>query len=306
MVKFSDRVRFACAPVSWGVQDDPGPAWEQPYERILDEILSAGYTGTELGPYGYFPTDTKVLSENLNRRKMAMLSSFVPVPIANPSAKETVIAHVCRVGKLLADLGAGLLVLADSQTPKRRQLAGRVPSDGSESLTSEQWKNVGVIIAEVECAAVEFGLKLVFHPHVATYVETPQEVARLFDSIGSTDVGLCLDTGHCVYGGGDPVEEAQKYRSLLRYVHIKDINARVLDESRRSKFDFEQAVGAGVFSSIGEGCIDFLEFLRLLETNQYSGWMVVEQDVIYGKTKIPPVDSMRASLTYLKNTMAQL
>ena len=306
MTKFSDRVRFACAPVSWGVQDDPGPAWEQPYERILDEILSAGYTGTELGPYGYFPTDAKVLRESLNQRKMAMLSSFVPVSITSPSAKEKVIAHVRRVGKLLTDLGAGLLVLADSQSPKRRKLAGRVPSDGSESLTNEQWRNVGAIIAEVEHAAAEFGLKLVFHPHVATYVETPQEVERLFDSIGSTDVGLCLDTGHCVYGGGDPVEEAQKYHSLLRYVHIKDINARVLDESRRSKFDFEQGVGAGVFSPIGQGCIDFLGFLRSLETNQYSGWMVVEQDVIYGKTKSPPVESMRASLTYLKNTMAHL
>src|SRR5258708_5165996 len=141
MTKFSDRVRFACAPVSWGVQDDPGPAWEQPYERILDEILSAGYTGTELGPYGYFPTDAKVLRESLNQRKMAMLSSFVPVSITNPSAKEKVIAHVRRVGKLLTDIGAGLLVLADSQSPKRRQLAGRVPSDGSESLTNEQWRN---------------------------------------------------------------------------------------------------------------------------------------------------------------------
>jgi inosose dehydratase len=165
MPKFSDRVRFACAPVSWGVQDDPGPAREQPYERIFDEILSAGYTGTELGPYGYFPTDAKVLRESLNRRKMAMLSSFVPVPIANPFAKEKVIAHVRQVGKLLVDLGAGLLVLADSQTPKRRQLAGRVPSDRSESLTSAQRKIVGIIIAEVERAAAEFGLKLVFHPH---------------------------------------------------------------------------------------------------------------------------------------------
>jgi len=303
---FSERIRFASAPVSWGVQDDPGPAWEQPYECILDEILSAGYTGTELGPYGYFPTDPKVLGESLKRRQMSMLSSFVPVPIADPLAKGKVIDQIRKVGALLSALGAKLLVLSDAQTPKRQQLAGRVPVDGRDSLNSEQWKRVGVLIGEVERVAAEFGLSLVFHPHVATYVETPTEVEHLFDSLASTHVGLCLDTGHCVYGGGDPAEEANKYRSLLRYVHIKDIDARVLGEARRKKLHFEQAVGAGIFSPIGGGCIDFGGFFRFLAGSQYSGWMVVEQDVIYGKTVVPPVESMRASLSYLKNLASNL
>lgn len=306
MAKLSERFQFACAPVSWGVQDDPGPAWDQPYERILDEILAAGYTGTELGPYGYFPTDAKVLGESLKSRKLSMLSSFVPVPIADPQAKEKVIQHVRRVGELLSALGAKFLVLSDQQTPKRRGIAGRVPIDGRESLTSEQWKHVGAVVAEVERAAANFGLGLVFHPHVATYVETPLEVERFFDSVRSTQIGLCLDTGHCVYGGGDPADEARKYRSLLRYVHIKDINANVLGGARRDHFDFEQAVGTGIFSPIGDGCIDFEGFLRLLGENEYSGWMVVEQDVIYGQTKTPPVESMRNSLNYLKKVVSKL
>jgi inosose dehydratase len=173
-------------------------------------------------------------------------------------------------------------------------------------LTGEQWKQVGRIIGEVERAAAEFGLCLVFHPHVATYVETPKEVERLFDSLASTQVGLCLDTGHCVYGGGDPSDEAKKYRSLLRYLHIKDINADILGEARRKKLNFEQAVGAGIFSPIGDGCIDFTGFFRLLAETQYSGWMVVEQDVIYGKTVVPPAESMRSSLTYLKALASNL
>jgi inosose dehydratase len=237
---------------------------------------------------------------------MAMLSSFVPVPITDPDAKATVIAQVRKVGTLLSALGAKLLVLSDRQTPVRRQLAGRVPIDGSASLTSAQWKTVGTVIGEVERAASEFGLGLVFHPHVATYVETPAEVERFFDSTGSTDVGLCLDTGHCVYGGGDPVEEAAKYSSLLRYVHIKDIDSAVLGKARQQQFDFQQGVEAGIFSPIGEGCIDFPGFFRLLSADQYSGWMVVEQDVIYGKTQIPPVESMRTSLDYLKGAIAKV
>lgn len=288
------------------MQDDPGPAWKQPYEQILQEIVSAGYTGTELGPYGFFPTDPGVLNKTLQRFGLTMLSSFVPVPVTEPSRVETVIEHVRRVGVLLSALGAKLLVLADCQTPQRREIAGRVPVDGSKSLPPAQWKQVGAVVRQVEQAAAEFGLRVVFHPHVATFVETPMEVERLFDALAGTQVGLCLDTGHCVYGGGDPVDEARKYRSVLQYVHIKDVDAGILGEARRQKFNFEQAIGAGVFSRIGAGCIDFDGFFRFLAEIRYSGWAIVEQDVIYGKTLVPPVESMRASLTYLNNVLSNL
>lgn len=288
------------------MQDDPGPAWKQPYEQILQEIVSAGYTGTELGPYGFFPTDPGVLNKTLQRFGLTMLSSFVPVPVTEPSRVEKVIEHVRRVGVLLSALGAKLLVLADCQTPQRREIAGRVPVDGSKSLPPAQWKQVGAVVRQVEQAAAEFGLRVVFHPHVATFVETPMEVERLFDALAGTQVGLCLDTGHCVYGGGDPVDEARKYRSVLQYVHIKDVDAGILGEARRQKFNFEQAIGAGVFSRIGAGCIDFDGFFRFLAEIRYSGWAIVEQDVIYGKTLVPPVESMRASLTYLKNVLSNL
>ena len=228
-----------------------GPAWEQPYEQILEEMVSAGYTGTELGPYGYFPTDPAVLNETLQRLGLTMLSSFVPVPLTDPSRVEKVIDTCAAVGALLSALGARLLVLADCQTPERREIAGRVPVDGSKSLRLAQWKQVGAVIRRVERRAAEFGLRVVFHPHVATFVETPLEVEHLFEALAGTQVGLCLDTGHCVYGGGDPVDEARKYRSVLHYVHIKDVDAGILGEARRKKLNFEQAIGAGVFSRIG-------------------------------------------------------
>lgn len=306
MQKFPEQIRFASAPVSWGVQDDPGPGWEQPYEQILGEIVSAGFTGTELGPFGYFPTDPGVLNKTLQRFGLTMLSSFVPVPLTEPSRVQKVIGHVRRVGSLVSALGARLLVLADCQTPERRALAGRVPVDGSKSLALAQWKQVGAVIRQVEQAAADFGLSVVFHPHVATFVETPTEVERLFDALAATRVGLCLDTGHCVYGGGDPIDEARKYRSLLQYVHIKDIDASILGEARRQKLDFAQAIGAGVFSRIGSGCIDFDGFFRFLAESGYSGWAIVEQDVIYGKTVVPPVESMRTSLSYLKNVTSTI
>lgn len=296
----ASRFQFACAPVSWGVQDDPGPGWEQPYEQVLDEIVTAGYTGTELGPYGYFPTDPAILGPVLSRRGLVLLSSFVPVPLADPAQNAAVIAHVRKVGALLSALKAPLLVLAGHQTPERQQLAGRVPADGSKSLAAAQWKQVGTIVGDVEKVAAEYALKLVFHPHVATEVETPWEVERLFDSLRSTTVGLCLDTGHCLYGGGDPVEEARKYHSLLRYVHIKDIDQSKLTDARNRGLTFNEAVEAGVFSPAGQGCVHFPNFFKELASQGYAGWMVVEQDVIYGKSAAAPVESMRSSLEYLK------
>ena len=307
MSQSESHFHFASAPVSWGIEDNPDAAWEAlPYERVLDEIAAAGYSGTELGPYGYFPTDAAVLSRALAARRLTMLSSFVPVPLSDPQAAGQVVEHVRQVGSLLAALGARLLVLADAQSPARVKLAGRVPIDGSQSLSSEQWRQVGRLVAETERAAAEFDLGLVFHPHVATYVETPAEVERFFDAVSATGTGLCLDTGHCVYGGGDPLDEARKYRSLLRYVHIKDIDAPTLGKVRREALDFPQAIAAGVFSQVGRGCIDFTEFFRWLQAEGYSGWMIVEQDVKFGETAVAPLESMRLSLDYLKGVVADL
>lgn len=298
------RFRFASAPISWGVQDDYGPGWEQPYEQMLDEMVAGGYSGTELGPYGYFPTDPSVLRPVLEQRKLAMLSSFVPVPLADPSRASAAIEQIRKVGTLLATLNAPYLVLADAQSPERRKIAGRVPADGSQSLNASQWREVARVIAEAERVAVDFGLDLVFHPHVATYVETPRETEQLFDAASATKVGLCLDTGHCYYGGGDPIAEAKKYKRLLRYVHIKDINKAALVESNRKELDFDHAVEAGVFSQIGAGCVDFPAFFQALVGNAYSGWLVVEQDVKFGATTVPPAQSMAASLQYLQTVVS--
>lgn len=306
MENVSDRFRFACAPVSWGIQDFPDAAWEQPYSRVLSEIAGAGYTGTELGPYGYLPTEPRELAQGLQEQNLQLLSAFVPVPLTDPSKAKEAIEHVRKVGTLLSQLKAPLIVLADSQTPERQQMAGRVPADGSKSLRPEEWRRVGGLIGQIEGVAADFGLGTVFHPHVATHVETPLEVEGLFGALANTGVGLCLDTGHCVYGGGDPSDEAQKYRAQLRYVHIKDINAPVLGEVRRKKQNFEQAVAAGVFSQVGKGCVDFRGFFNELVKGGYSGWMIVEQDVTYGKTSVPPVESMRQSLHYLGGIVANL
>jgi inosose dehydratase len=306
MSKMSERFLFASAPDSWGVLDYPGPSWEQSYETMLDEMVQAGYTGSELGPYGFFPTDPKILQPQLEKRKLKLLASFVPVKMTEPGASQAVMERIRKVGGLLAALKAPFLVIADDQSNERNAYSGRVYDKGCPTLTAAQWKHIGKIVADAEKVANEFGLDLVFHPHVATYVETPEECELFYDATSHTNVGLCLDTGHCVYGHGDSVTEAEKYKDKLRFVHIKDCNTKVLEQARPNKWTFEEAIEHRVFTVIGEGDIDFPAFFQTLVKNNYSGWSVVEQDVKFGATPIPPAQSIAASLKYLNGVVSDL
>jgi inosose dehydratase len=306
MTDHTSRFHYACAPDSWGVLDYPGPSWNQSYEKMLDEMVEAGYTGTELGPYGFFPTDPAVLRPQLEKRKLKLLGSFVPVVLSDPASAAIAVEHIRKVGDLLAALKAPFLVLADAQSDERNRLSGRVPRDGSAGFSPAQWKNVARVVEEAAKVSAEFGLDLVFHPHVATYVETPEECERFFEVTSHTGIGLCLDTGHCEYGGGDAVAEAAKFAKLLRLLHIKDVDKKILEESRRRKLTFEEAIEQRVFTIIGQGSIDFPGLFRLLERKNYSGWMVIEQDVKFGATAIPPAESVAESLRYLHRVGAEL
>jgi inosose dehydratase len=297
---------FSSAPDSWGVLDYAGPSWEQSYEKMLDEMAEAGYAGTELGPYGFFPPDADLLRPQLAKRNLQLVGSFVPVKIGDPASGREVLERIRKVGKFLAALNAPFLVMADDQSPERNAFSGRAAEPGCAVLSAEQWRHVGKVVADAEGAANEFGLDLVFHPHVATYVETPQECEKFFDATSHTNIGLCLDTGHCVYGGGDSVREAEKYKNKLRLVHIKDCNAAVLEESRRQKRTFEEAIEHQVFTIIGNGDIDFPDFFRTLAKNDYSGWFVVEQDVKFGDPTVRPAESVTASLKYLQSVVGAL
>jgi inosose dehydratase len=306
MTDVATRFHFACAPNSWGVLDYPGPSWNQSYERMLDEMVDAGYTGTELGPYGFFPTDPAILRPQLEKRNLKLLGSFVPVVLSDPASAGIAVERIRKVGDLLSSLNAPFLVLADDQSHERNYISGRVPKDGSAGLTPAQWRNVARVVEEAAKVSADFGLQLVFHPHVATYVETPEECERFFNETSHTGIGLCLDTGHCEYGGGDCAAEAGKFTSVLRLVHIKDVDKRILAEARKKKLTFEGAIEEKVFTIVGQGSIDFPGFFRVLAINHYSGWMVIEQDVKFGETTVSPEESVAAGLRYLRGVVGEL
>lgn len=294
-------IRIATAPVSWGILEFAGQSSQLPWNTVLDEIAAAGYSGTELGPYGYLPTDREALQAALAARGLQLLSAFVPVRLADPAFLPIGLEAARRAGALLAGCGCRHIVLSDDNAANANRLrrAGRItPAD---RLDDAGWRafTTGLDHMARQMRA-EFGLETVFHHHCAGFVETPDEVARLLDSTDPETVGLCLDTGHYVYGGGDPLEGLRRHGARVRYVHFKDVAPEVLAQARAEGWDYFRAVAAGVFCELGRGCVDFSGVVTALRALRYDGWAVVEQDILAGSgTPLASAQRNRACLAGL-------
>lgn len=290
------------APVSWGIMEVEGWSGQKPCGEVLNEIAQAGYSGTELGPYGYFPTEPQPLQGELAKRGLAMVTAFVPVPLADPAAHEAGFAEAIRTAKLLAAVGARLILLADAMTASRIAVAGRVNA-ARDGLSEEQWDGAVSIITRIAAACRELGIATAFHHHAGTFIETPAEIARLCDSTDPELLGLCLDTGHYFYGGGDPVEAARKYGARIWHLHLKDVEPPVLDEARRAGIGFLEAVHRGVFCELGQGAVDAPQVIAALQASSFTGWAIVEQDIDPDQPGVDPFASAVRSRQYLSGSV---
>ena len=287
-------MKIGNAPCSWGTIE--GIAGERTrYAQMLDELVQTGYTGTELGDYGFMPTDPDLLRGELEKRNLTLLGAYEGVNLADAGCHDEGETRVLRTARLLAsvaDVGdpdwQPFLVLADehSVSAARFQNAGRI---GPElGLTPEQWATFcGGANRIARAVLEETGLKTVFHHHCAGFVETPDETATFLDQTDPSLIGLVLDTGHLVYGSGqnDPsilLETLERFQNRLWYVHLKDVHPKVAERSRREGLTYKTAVGAGVFCELGQGCVDFAAVKEKLEALAYEGWLTVEQDVLPG------------------------
>jgi inosose dehydratase len=273
----------------------------------MDEIAKAGYEGTELGPYGYYPTDAMLLRKELAQRNLRLASSFVPLPLEDPTQVDRMINQVVQIASLLTQFGVGEIIIADDSDPAREKIAGNVPKDGSMSWNEPEWQQVANTVNRVARTCQDrFGMRLVFHHHVGGYVETPAEVDRLMAMTDPALVGLCFDTGHYVYGGGDVLDAGRRYAQRIWYVHLKDVWFSKLQQVRQERIDMRRAWEMGVFAELGQGGIDFPGFIDLLRSSGYQGWMIVEQDVVKdadpGKSW-SPLQSAIQSRTYLREIL---
>jgi inosose dehydratase len=294
-------LKIGNAPCSWGVLEFDLDGGSVGYAQMLDEMQGTGYQGTDLGDWGFMPTEPQVLRGALEARKLELVSAFVPVALADESAHQGGIEAAVRTAKLLAAAGGSddpFIVLADNngKDPIRTQNAGRItPGQG---LSDAQWETFARGAESVARAVrEETGLRTVFHHHCAGYIETPQEVSRLMMLADPALIGLCFDTGHYRFGGGDPVAGLKELIDRVWLVHFKDCDPVIAQQSRSEEWDYFQSVRAGVFCELGKGDVNFPVIAGLLGKHHYDSWIVVEQDVLPGMGT--PAESAQRNRDYL-------
>jgi inosose dehydratase len=293
-------IKVANAPCSWGALEFELEGKAPDYVQVLNEIVETGYEGTELGDWGFMPTDPQKLSEEIHGRNLQLLGAFVPVALKKLEDHQAGIDIAVRTARLMSAVEGNLpfIILADENgsIPERTKNAGRVTPE--MGLSESEWQ-IFAEGAEKVAAAVrkETGLRTAFHHHCAGYVETPAEIEKLMSLTDPNLLGLVFDCGHYRFGGGDPVEGLKKYGKRVWHFHFKDYHPGFGQQGIKVGWDYFQSVSAGVFCELGKGEVDFPALLAELEKIGYDGWGVVEQDVLPGMGK--PKESAQRNREYL-------
>lgn len=281
--------RVAGAPITWGVCEVPGWGYQMPPERVLSEMRSLGLRATELGPDGFLPRGSE--RALLEAHGLSLVAGFVPAVLHEPPLLEGELAKVDAAADLISTLGGGVLVLAAS--------TGREGYEETGPLDSAGWTELPRGIDRAMASAGERGLRVALHPHHGTVVERPEDVERL---LGVSGVGLCLDTGHVMVGGGDPVAIARTAGSRVIHVHLKDVDASIAGRVAARELGYHEAVAAGLYPPLGEGDLDVRAVIRAVEESTDAVRYVLEHDEVLDhepEEGSGPIGNARRSLSFL-------
>jgi inosose dehydratase len=306
-----EKIKVGNAPCSWGTLEfeglDVNPIG---YKQMLDELVETGYTATELGDWGFMPTEPKALRKEIEDRKLVMLGAYVQCAFKKAEAHAAGREEVLKIARLLAASSDNkpYIILADDNTsePERNLNAGRATKE--MGLNAAQWKVFAKGVQDIARAVKdETGLPTIFHHHSAGYVETPWEIDAFLENTDSKLINLVFDTGHYVFGSGKdglgsdgnltPV--LNKYAERISYVHFKDCHPGIAAKTRSEKWDYIKALKNGLFCELGQGCVNFKGVVEWLEKRNYTGWVLVEQDVLPGMGE--PKESARRNREYLRS-----
>jgi myo-inosose-2 dehydratase len=263
-------VRLATNPIAWSNDDMPELGGATPLEICLAEARQAGFAGIELG--NKFPRRPEALRPVLARHGLALVSGWWSARLLERSVAEEVRALEDHLA-LLSALGCEVMVFAETTGG----VAGKrdVPLSRRPALSPGDWDGFARSLTEVADRFALRGVRMAYHHHMGTVVETEEEIDRLMDAAGPS-VGLLLDTGHLTFAGGDPARAALRHRARINHVHCKDVRPAILGRARTEDWSFLDSVVAGVFTVPGDGGVAFEPVLR--ELTGYSGWLVVEAE----------------------------
>jgi inosose dehydratase len=278
------RLQLGIAPDSWGVwfPDDP---YQVTWRQYLDEIARAGYVWTELGPQGFLPQDPAQLRDELDTRGLRVCGGTVFAALHHgKEALDKAIKDFSREARLLTAVGATYLIHLPEQYTDMHMGAATEGAD----IDPEHWANL--ISGTNELGSVmleEFGVNLVFHPHIDTHVDTQERIERFLTDTDPQYVNLCLDTGHISYCDGDNVEIVRKFPSRITYVHLKQVDPKVRERARAQKLPLSEAVKLGAMVEPPYGEPDMPPLLDALGALDADIYAVIEQDLYPVEPDVP-------------------
>ena len=265
-------VRIGINPITWSNDDAPELGGDIPLEVCLSETKQAGYAGTELG--GKFPRRSAELKPIMERHGLAVISGWYD----GRCDEKDVSAEMDAIGphlQLLKDMGSTHVVYAD--TSRGRHGAIWDPISKRPALQAEEWPTYGRKLTQLAERMADFGVRMAFHHHMGTIIETDAEVGLLMKHTGEA-VGLLYDTGHSTFSGGNPLQLIKDNVKRVVHVHCKDVRKPMLEKARTEDISFMAAVLEGIFTVPGDGFLDYASILRVLAEANYSGWLVVEAE----------------------------
>lgn len=283
-------MKIAGAPISWGVCEVPGWGYQLTPDRVLAEMRDVGMSATELGPEGFLPSDPTQLTTLLDSFGLRCVGQFAPVLLHDEDHDP--LPNIAAPLDALMACGADVLVLAAA--------TGADGYDARPSLDDRQWETLLTNLDRLAEAAADRGALAVLHPHVGTMVETRDEVARVLD--GSA-IRLCLDTGHLLIGGTDPLQLARDVPDRIAHAHLKDVDAKLAAAVSAGHLTYTEAVRSGMYTPLGAGDVDIAGIVTALRNNGFDGWFVMEQDTIldHEPTDEGPLRDVRASVTFMQD-----
>ena len=246
----------------------------------------AGYAGIDLGPPGYLGSGEQ-LRRRLLDRNLHLAGGYIAMPFSEPDRMAPAMdelgdlldifdqASLPLQGRVVEGVFPPRPTLADAGSEARRQTPGRAHDDPLLMLDEAAWVRFAESMKRATGLCRARGYEPTFHHHGASYVETPHEIEEMLQR---TDVGLCLDTGHLVIGGGDPVKAAREWAARINHLHLKDVRRGVIDRVVARKGVMIDFWREGAFCPLGEGDLDIDGVLGALQG--FSGWLVVEQDML--------------------------
>lgn len=270
----ADKVFLGIAPIAWTNDDLPELGKENTFEQCVSEMALAGFTGSEVG--NKYPKDTTVLKKALGLRGISIASAWFSSFLTTKPYEETAAAFKLH-RDFLHEMGAEVIVVAE-QGHSIQGMMDKPVFAAKPVFTNEEWEKLAAGLEQLGKLAAEKGMKIVYHHHMGTGVQTMAEIDKLMEMTDPNLVYLLFDTGHLTFSGEKPELVLKKHIKRIKHVHLKDIRETVLQKVKTEKMSFLNGVKAGAFTVPGDGMIDFAPLFNILGEHNYEGWFIVEAE----------------------------